>query len=311
MHITITVVTYNGARTIGRTLNALCNLILPENMDFDVLVVDNCSTDDTPDIVESFRGKLPLGCILENQQGVSHARNRAVAAATGDLIFCIDDDIIVDDTWMLAYSSAITEYPDASFYGGPVLPLFDQPPPGWIERNLDHLIGPYSLLPDDQSGPRLMAEGEGPYIGNVAFRKGAIQHYAFSPRLGHVGDALLGGEDAALFSRMIQDGHVGVWTDGTAKHIISRDMLRLAYVRSWYYAYGVRASVIGHDDSPNGNVGALKPPWRRALEHDSAYFIFGGPPWLKFVKVRAYILGANSMLSRGRRRGGDEAQSDA
>lgn len=90
----VVVCSYNGARNIGRTLSALRELDYP---DFEVIVVDDGSTDGTSDIAATVDG---IRLIRTRNCGLSHARNVGMRAASGELIAYVDDDAWPDRQWL-------------------------------------------------------------------------------------------------------------------------------------------------------------------------------------------------------------------
>jgi O-antigen biosynthesis protein len=91
--VSVIVCTYNGARTIRDTLRALGQLHYP---DFEVIVVDDGSTDDVSAIVREY----PVRCIRTVNSGLSAARNTGWRAATGEIVAYIDDDAYPDAHWL-------------------------------------------------------------------------------------------------------------------------------------------------------------------------------------------------------------------
>src|SRR5579863_6363284 len=101
MTITVAVPTHNRARTLALALESLARLRLEPGTEIECLVIDNNSSDDTPGVVEHFARTAPFSTkrVFEPRQGSSYARNRAVREARGELIFFIDDDVIVEPDW--------------------------------------------------------------------------------------------------------------------------------------------------------------------------------------------------------------------
>ena len=139
MLVTVAICTWNRARLLEQTLEGLRGLQVPAGTDWELLVVDNNSTDDTADVLRHFEGRLPLTAIPETRQGHSHARNAAVVRARGELLLWTDDDVIVDPGWIAAYVSAAAAWPEAAFFGGTVEPWFATAPPDWLARHLGRL----------------------------------------------------------------------------------------------------------------------------------------------------------------------------
>ena len=93
MLITIAICTYNRADSLSRTLQSLAAMRLPPRVDWEVVVVNNNSTDHTDAVIASFSGsRLPIRREFEPRRGLSRARNRAVDTADGDYILWTDDD---------------------------------------------------------------------------------------------------------------------------------------------------------------------------------------------------------------------------
>src|SRR5690348_7802361 len=106
MDVTIAICTRNRAASLRRMLTSLANMDVPGGTEWETVVVDNGSNDDTPNIIRSFVGSLPIRHDLEPSPGVSYARNRAAALARGTYIVWTDDDVIVDRHWLSAYVAA-------------------------------------------------------------------------------------------------------------------------------------------------------------------------------------------------------------
>src|SRR5262245_10510824 len=101
MKLTVAIPTHNRHQTLGLTLNSLAALTVSPEVAIDCLVIDNNSTDATPEVVRDFArtAPFPVRRVFEPRQGSSFARNRAVAEAGGEMVFFIDDDVIVEPDW--------------------------------------------------------------------------------------------------------------------------------------------------------------------------------------------------------------------
>src|SRR5437763_1886582 len=125
---TVGICTWNRAALLEWTLTEMLLLRIPEPVTWELLVVNNNSTDETESVIARFAGKLPIRGIFEARQGQSHARNRLVAEAAGELILWTDDDVLVAPDWMEQYVEAARRWPDASHFGGTADPLFEISP---------------------------------------------------------------------------------------------------------------------------------------------------------------------------------------
>jgi glycosyltransferase involved in cell wall biosynthesis len=134
MRLTVALCTYNRADFLRQTLAGLARQNFPRDQ-FEVLVIDNNSRDHTAAVVAEFANSVPAPRhVLETQQGLDYARNRAISEARGDLIIFGDDDILVAPDWltqMLApFATANAEHIGA--VGGEVIPVFPDGLPPWV-----------------------------------------------------------------------------------------------------------------------------------------------------------------------------------
>jgi len=233
MKVTVAICTWNRARLLNETLQSLSRIHLPGGVPWEVIVVDNNSTDGTAAVLNTWRTKLPLRTLFEATPGQTHARNTALAHATGDLVIWTDDDVLVTPQWLAAYVEAAKQWPEAAFFGGSIEPLFDVPPPDWIKANLEALQG---VLVIRQLGEdvRPLKPGERPFGANMAFRRSAIVNHWFDTSIGHCAGRLLGGDDLNYVDALVSEGRWGVWV-GAAKvaHHVPAERMTVAFLRRW------------------------------------------------------------------------------
>jgi glycosyltransferase involved in cell wall biosynthesis len=124
--ISVIVPTLNGARWIGTQLEALANQDVPG--EWELVVADNGSTDDTRAAVESWRHRFGRFRLLDASavRGQSHARNQAALEASGDILLFTDHDDIVCPGWIASLTDGLA---DASIVTGPVAHFIDGRPP--------------------------------------------------------------------------------------------------------------------------------------------------------------------------------------
>ena len=139
--LTIALCTWNRSKVLEKALHAFTQLVRPAGLHWEVVVVDNNSTDDTGDVLAAFQGRLPLRPVCEPTPGASHARNRAVSEARGEAMLWTDDDAVVDPGWMTSYAQALAANPGVALFGGPIEPLFEVPPPAWLVGGWDSVAG--------------------------------------------------------------------------------------------------------------------------------------------------------------------------
>ncbi len=241
LQLTVAVCTWNRCDLLGRCLERLTRLAVPPDVAWELVVVNNGSTDHTDEVIESFSHRLPLRGLFEPMPGLSNARNRALSEAEGDYILWIDDDVLVHDDWLTAYARAFRRWPDASIFGGPIEPMFEGDPPAWLPRVLDQIGGVYGrqTLGDQPTALSVDRVGEGPYGGNMAMRRDALLAFRFDPELGVRHGQYSVGEETELLRRMLAAGLTGWWTpEPRVRHLIPAGNQTLRYVRRWMVGAG-------------------------------------------------------------------------
>jgi len=114
MLISVAICTYNRADLLDQTLTRMHQLVTPEGVDWELLIVDNNCSDHTAEVVAKHLPALPIHALSETTQGLSHARNRAIDEASGELLIWTDDDVLIAPDWLSAYAAATSAYPDAA-----------------------------------------------------------------------------------------------------------------------------------------------------------------------------------------------------
>lgn len=142
MDASVIVATRNRSRFLGALLDALAGQALPAGTSWELLVVDNGSSDDTAHVLaqEIDRGRLPLLALSEPTPGKSRALNLAMARARGDLWVFTDDDVLPEPEWLGAYIDAARRHPNIDGFAGRVLPKWLGELPEWL-----HTEGPFAM----------------------------------------------------------------------------------------------------------------------------------------------------------------------
>jgi len=264
MKITVAIATWNRADLLDRTLESFHQLRIPAGVSWELIVVNNNSNDRTEEVLEHHARFLPLRGVFEAKQGVSHAKNRAVELTTGDLMLWTDDDVLVDPGWLEAFHDAALAWPEACYFGGAIEPLYEVPPPRWIERNADLIRGPLVICnPGDTVRP--VRGDECPYGASMAFRSEVFDELRFNPRLGRKGEGQIRGEETEVLERLQRKGRMGVWVpQARVHHHVPASRMTQKYIWEWSFAGGV--GTIRQFGIPIGNT-LLGFPIRAILRH--------------------------------------------
>lgn len=252
MDVSIAICTRNRAASLARVLESLVAMNIPDGLRWEVIVVNNGSTDETDAVIARYQNRLPLRREFEAKPGKSNACNHAVAVAKGAYMVWTDDDVIVDPCWLSAYVDAFREFPDSVLFGGKIIPLFDEPMPPWLRECWVAVGGAFAHRDfGDDPVPLAVAGNRMPYGANFAVRTAEQRAYRYDPALGP-GTAAGLGEETDLMLRMLKDGITGYWVPlATVRHCISHARQTTRYIRDFHRKVG-RLKVIGRDDRLDG-----------------------------------------------------------
>ena len=145
MQLTVILCTYNRCKSLAKALDSLAGSILSDAVEWEVLVVDNNSSDQTEAVVEEFRRQYPgrFRFLFEPHQGKSYALNAGIREARGNILAFVDDDVTVEPMWLQNLTSALHDSQWAGSGGRtkPAIWVSGFVPPRWLA-----LDGPFSFL---------------------------------------------------------------------------------------------------------------------------------------------------------------------
>jgi glycosyltransferase involved in cell wall biosynthesis len=246
---TVLIATYNRAAFLDRTLDSLRNMTVAAGRSWEVIVVDNNSTDGTPAVVERQARDfpVPLRYRLETQQGRSSALNAGIRDAGGAVIAMTDDDVRVAPGWLDAACEALRSGADAAYAGGPVRPMWEAPPPRWLDRTRGDLWGTIAI--QDHGAETFVYEERRkvPLGANLAARRELFEVAGpFRADLGRTrGRLLLGQEVPELLMRARAAGFHGHYLPRMeVHHHIPAARLTRRYFRRWWFGKGVSRAAL-------------------------------------------------------------------
>jgi glycosyltransferase involved in cell wall biosynthesis len=246
---TVLIATYNRARFLDRTLDSLRALRMPPGRRWDVIVVDNNSNDDTRAVVERHARDFPvrLRYLFERTQGRSSALNAGIAASEGAVIAMTDDDVRVEPQWLEAACGALLGGDRIGYAGGPVRPMWETPPPRWLDLDRGDLWGTIAIQ-DHGAAPFVYEEARKVPLGaNMAARRELFTTAGlFRADLGRTsGRLLLGQEVPELLMRARAAGWRGMYVPAMqVHHHIPSSRLTRRYFRRWWFGKGVSRAAL-------------------------------------------------------------------
>ena len=150
--ISIIIPTCNRDSYLKQTLASLAKQEFPSG-NFEILIIDNASTDKTKDIAENFikqNKSISVKYFYEPIPGLLSGRHRGAKEAKGDILVFIDDDIIASPDWLQAIHDSFSNS-DVHIVGGKCLPKYEIEPPYWTDylwtiTDTYKMCGYYSLI---------------------------------------------------------------------------------------------------------------------------------------------------------------------
>lgn len=247
--IDIVICTYNRAADLARCLNALRNQTAPRS--WKVTVIDNNSTDATPQVVHDYvaAGTLPeLTRTFEPKPGLTAARQRAIRDSLAEWVAFVDDDCLLHPEWIARALATLAIYPNAGALGGRVVPDWGRPAPPYLHRNgwlfAQQDFGPDTCEVDNLVGAGLIVNR--PALGRTGWTAAPL----LADRIGH---GFVSGGDVEISLRLRAAGHV-LRYDPTMylDHMIARDrqaMSRLIGLAAGLGGGAALASLLTAEDS--------------------------------------------------------------
>ena len=238
MKITVILCTYNRCESLRKALESVARSEVPESIDWEVLVVDNNSRDDTRSVVEEYCRRYPSRfCYLfEAKQGKSHALNSGCEAADADVLAFMDDDVEVDPHWLYNLTSPFTER-ELAGTGGCILPERGFVPRDWMDVNDRYGLAPLAMF-DLGGEPSELKES--PFGTNMAFRKEMFaKHGGFRTDLGPQPGSEIRNEDTEFGTRLLTAGE-RLWYQPSAivYHDIPQGRAQREYFETWWFGKG-------------------------------------------------------------------------
>ena len=229
---TVVIATYNRSSLLADTLRSLSEQI--QGMEgLEVVVVNNNSTDDTNLVAASYENHLPrFRVVVELHQGLSHARNRGVCEAKGEMVIFLDDDVELAPDWLTELLAPFHD-PSVAVSGGKVMPFGMQAFPEWLPKEYGYLASVFD--PADS-----VCEIEKVMGANFAVRRQLFDEVGlFDVKLGRKGSKLLGGEEVELFKRIRDAGYKIVYTPNSVVWHKIAEKLKPEYIETYAYWLGV------------------------------------------------------------------------
>jgi glucosyl-dolichyl phosphate glucuronosyltransferase len=262
MEISVILCTYNRCRDLAKALESLASSTLISPVEWEVLIVDNNSSDQTRNVVEDFSRRYASRFVylFEPTQGKSYALNAGIRKARGDVLAFTDDDVTVEPSWLENLTARLRKS-ECAGVGGRVLPDRSFSPPRWFSVEDRYALAPLAVFDLGSEAHGLV---EAPFGNNMAYRKEMFSKYGdFRTDLGPRPGNQIRNEDTEFGSRLLAGGEL-LWYEAAAVvyHAVPESRIQKRYLLAWWFDKA-RADVRQH-----------------GIEHGTQFYVAGIPPYL-------------------------------
>jgi GT2 family glycosyltransferase len=258
----VVVCTRNRSVALARA----CEAVLEVDFDprrWEMLIVDNSSTDDTADVARSVAEAHPtqVRVVVEEEIGLSAARNTGIAATDAEIVAFIDDDAFPEQGWLTAIVKGFRR-PEVMCVGGPVAPLLEGELPPWFRGR----FLPYLTVWDLGDEEADLRYNEYPRGANMAFRRSGLEAVGgFSTHLGRKGASLLSCEEIELCLRLERAGWGILYRpDARVRHLTPAERITPDWMRARFSAQGRSEAIINW---MHGGIAGLRTGLRATRRH--------------------------------------------
>ena len=240
--VSVIICCYNSVKRLPVTFSYLKSQVVFGQIPWEVIVIDNASTDRTGEVAKELWGNLPWAqfrVVAEPKPGLINARKKGFEQAQYEFISFIDDDNWVAQNWVQTVFEKMQEYPRAAALGGRSEGVFEVEPPSWFaEQQGCFAVGEQAPQEGDVSFTRGWVWGAGLIIRKSAWLK--LVESGFEPILsGRKGNVLTSGEDNELCFAFLLSGYQICYSPILVlQHSIPKSRLEWNYLSRLYRGFG-------------------------------------------------------------------------
>lgn len=250
--LSLVICTYNRDKYLPEALESI-RMQTADSNEFQLIVVDNKSTDNTASIVKQFILDNPginTRYAFETNKGLSFARNRGIKEADAPVIIYVDDDAILSPTYLDAMLKFFSEYPQAIGVGGKVIPKYeDGKEPAWMNKYLNGFVGKVDY---GESTKKYDADMKYPAGCNMIYKKDILQKAG-----GFNNDLTFRSDDKYIFFKVKElSDEIYYVPDAYVHHYIDSHRLAFDNFKKLFLKTGNEEKI--RTKSQQGSVGVIK-----------------------------------------------------
>ena len=286
--VSAVICSYNRARFIISAVESIFNQEFDKDK-YEVIVVDNNSSDNTVALLEAYRQAHP-GCnfryYIEKNQGVAFARTRCATEAKGEIVAYLDDDSKAQPGWLKYTVDFFDAHPEVWSTGGKIIPEFLTPIPDWYSKYFFGLVGNFNLGDHEKQ----LTKERYPCGANMSFRKKVFDEIGyFNHELGRKGAGLIATEEKEIYKRILAAGHDVYYLPNVAVlHSVEANKFDKNYVRrhSKGIGGGERLRLKGHNWALLKKFFEYIAKWGYAVLYGIGFLVRG--QWSKFIMLERF-----------------------
>lgn len=241
--ISIILCTYNRALYLDTAIQSLLDQG-ETRWSWELILVDNCSTDATPALGQDLAARGLLRYLREPTLGLCYARNAGWRAARGTYVAYFDDDAIAEPGWIDAIGDAFQVTPAPGVIGGKVTPIYEAARPDWLSNDIAHSL----TVLDWSDAPKYIPDVRVEWLvgANMAVPRAVLEEVGgFDVRLDRIGTNMLSGGDVFLEKQIIARGYPCLYYPKMAiRHLAPRSRLNKRWFEKRYYWQGISDAVM-------------------------------------------------------------------
>lgn len=213
------ILTYNSAATIGACLESLVH---QHYQDFDLIVIDDDSTDETVSIVSGYSSKLRLSVKKNGSHNIPRGRNIGISCARTDLVAFVDSDDYATPGWTRAIVDAFLKYPETALISGDLMPAY-------------RTSAAHAIALNDHAVRRLFHRGVMQFCaGNCAINRKALPDVHFDEEFKFAEDLELASRvEGRCAKRFVPDMVICHYSRDTFSQY-ARQMHRYGFMKLWF-----------------------------------------------------------------------------
>ena len=290
--ITVAVCSFNSAHYLPVLLEKLISQEC--SIPFEILIIDNNSTDNTADLVKQFSetSSTPIRYVNESEQGIPYARNRAITESlSSHYLAFIDADEIPEQTWLQAAVSVLMDQSVDSVGGKIAIALPIRP--AWLS---DDLLPFYGEVNHSNKTLQIVDASTPIWSGNIAYNTRIFQQgLRFDIRYNRKGKGIGGGSDGIMFNYFLQHHYNLVYEPKMAiQHLIPDEKITRGYFLKLHFIAGRKAGL--YEIKPEGKKIVGIPRFMffqllKKIQHVSVLFALKRQPYMREAMNIAYQAG--------------------